>query len=158
MSKELWRKTTVPVLHWTLRSYQEIQYGFFFTISFVTWLADESRWLHVYKHRQKTERGRRSEARWGKNINKKTKKNYDFAWLSVFLAFSRGCVANKRKDGPDFVGWTWWEKCEWSHFSLKVGNVLRLPVLWAGTDFISKNSTIRGTRGIYLQTSLTVDL
>ena len=119
-------------------------------MSFVTWLADESRWLHDYKHRQKTERRRRSEPRWGKNINKKTKKNYDFAWLSVFLAFSRGCVANKRKDGPDFVGWTWWEKCEWSHFSLKVGNVLRLPVLWAGTDFISKNSTIRGTRGIYL--------
>ena len=54
---------------------------------------------YVYKHRQKTERGRRSEARWGKNINKKTKKNYDFAWLSVFLAFSRGCVANKKRMG-----------------------------------------------------------
>ena len=52
------------------------------------------------KYKQKNKKTKKQKNK----KTKKQKKNYDFAWLSVFLAFSRGCVANKKKDGPDFVG------------------------------------------------------
>ena len=65
--------------------------------------AADSMFTNIVRKRS-AEGGVKHDGEKYKQKNKKTKKNYDFAWLSVFLAFSRGCVANKKKDGPDFVG------------------------------------------------------